>query len=145
MRSKTVITLGQILMILALSQSYAQMAAPNFKLSTQKGNVIELAKLKGKIVVLNFWATWCGPCRKEIPGFLDVYRQYKEEGLEIVGVSLDRDGWKDVGSFVEQAKINYPVVLGDIVLTDAYGGIDAIPATFIIDRQGNVVKSTWAT
>lgn len=140
MRAQRIINLSLMVMLLALSQSFAQKAAPNFKLSTQEGKVVELAALKGKIVVLNFWATWCGPCRKEIPGFMEVYKHYKEKGLEIVGVSLDRDGWEAVGPYVEQAKINYPVVVGNRAMVEAYGGIDAIPATFIIDKQGNVVE-----
>ncbi|HET6274104.1 MAG TPA: TlpA disulfide reductase family protein, partial [Bacteroidota bacterium] len=88
----------------------------------------------------NFWATWCGPCRSEIPGFLDVYKQYKPKGLEIVGVSLDRGGWNEVKPFVEKYKITYPVVVGDGDLADAYGGIEAIPTTFVIDKKGNIVN-----
>lgn len=118
----------------------AQDKAPNFSLKSSNGSVVELAKLKGKVVVLNFWATWCGPCRSEIPGFLDVYKQYKPKGLEIVGVSLDRGGWNEVKPFVEKYKITYPVVVGDGDLADAYGGIEAIPTTFVIDKKGNIVN-----
>lgn len=114
--------------------------APNFKLKTQDGKVLELAKLKGKVVAVNFWATWCGPCRKEIPGFMEVYKEYKPKGLEIVGVSLDQQGWDIVRPYVERSKVSYPVVVGDGDLAQAYGGIDAIPATFIIDKKGNIVK-----
>lgn len=114
--------------------------APSFKLKTQEGKMLELAKLKGKVVAVNFWATWCGPCRKEIPGFMEVYQQYKDKGLEIVGVSLDREGWQVVKPYIERSKINYPIVIGDGDLAKAYGGIDAIPATFIIDKKGNIVK-----
>jgi peroxiredoxin len=128
-----------ILMMLAISQSFAQ-KAPNFRLKSQDGKIVELAKLKGKVVVVNFWATWCGPCRKEIPGFLEVYKQYKDKGLEIVGVSLDQEGWEVVKPYVDQSKMSYPVVVGDGALAEAYGGINAIPATFIIDKKGNVAK-----
>ncbi len=114
--------------------------APNFKLKTQTGKVLELSKLKGKVVAVNFWATWCGPCVKEIPGFMEVYKQYKDKGLEIVGVSLDPKGWDVVRPYLERSKINYPIVVGDMALAEAYGGIDAIPATFIIDKKGNIVK-----
>lgn len=114
--------------------------APNFSLKTASGTTVELAKLKGSVVVVNFWATWCGPCRKEIPGFIEVYEQYKSKGLEIVGISLDRQGWEVVKPYIEQKKVTYPVVMGDDALTEAYGGISAIPTTFIVDKTGNIVK-----
>lgn len=139
MRSMRILSFALTLMLLALGQSYAQ-KAPNFKLKTQDGKVIELAKLKGKVVVVNFWATWCGPCRKEIPGFMEVYKQYKDKGLEIVGVSLDQDGWGIVQRYLERMPISYPIVIGDGELAEAYGGIDAIPASFLIDRKGNIAK-----
>jgi peroxiredoxin len=114
--------------------------APNFSLKTADGKVVELNKLKGKAVVVNFWATWCGPCRSEIPGMLEVYDRYRSKGLEIVGVSLDRDGWRVVSPYVDKTKITYPVVLGDEGIVEAYGGIEAIPTTFVIDKKGNIVE-----
>ena len=114
--------------------------APNFSLKTGDGKVVDLSKLKGKAVVLNFWATWCGPCRSEIPGMLEVYDKYKSKGLEIVGISLDRDGWRVVTPYVEKAKMTYPVVMGDEDVVKAYGGIEAIPTTFVVDKKGNIVE-----
>jgi peroxiredoxin len=113
--------------------------APNFSLKTSDGKSIELKKLEGKVVVVNFWATWCPPCKSEIPGFLEVYKQYKTKGLEIVGISLDETGWKVVKPFIEAYKITYPVVVGDAKLAMAYGGIEGIPASFVIDKKGNIV------
>jgi thiol-disulfide isomerase/thioredoxin len=114
--------------------------APNFVLTTSSGDQIELQKLSGKVVVVNFWATWCGPCRAEIPGMVEVYEKYKGKGLEIVGISLDQSGWRVITPFVEQMKITYPVVWDRGEVAQAYGGIQGIPTTFIVDRKGNVVK-----
>jgi peroxiredoxin len=112
--------------------------APNFSLKTGDGKVFELKKLKGKVVVVNFWATWCGPCRAEIPAFKEVYEQYKDKGVEILGVSLDEGGWGDVKPFAARYAINYPILLGNGTIARAYGNIEAIPTTFIIDKSGNI-------
>lgn len=115
--------------------------AADFELKTSEGKTIQLTKLKGKVVLLNFWATWCGPCRAEIPEFLEVYKQYKERGFEIVGVSLDGEGWSVVNPFVKQYKINYPIVVGNGKLVQEYGGFEFIPTTFLIDKQGAIVHT----
>ena len=134
----TFLTVAILVPVLVFAQPAGK--APNFVLKTANGKTIELNKLKGKVVVVNFWATWCPPCKAEIPGFLDVYKQYKSKGLEIVGISLDQDGWTPVKPFIESHKITYPVVVGDGELADAYGGIDGIPTTFIVDKKGNITK-----
>jgi thiol-disulfide isomerase/thioredoxin len=107
---------------------------------TSSGQTVELKKLQGKAVVVNFWATWCGPCRAEIPGMAEIYGKYKNKGVEIVGVSLDDRGWSVVNPFVQKLGIPYPVVLGNDEVVQAYGGIDAIPTTFFVDKKGTVVK-----
>jgi peroxiredoxin len=112
--------------------------APNFSLKTQDGNVIKLSKLKGKVVLLNFWATWCPPCRAEIPDFIEVYNSYKSEGFEIIGIALDEDGWSKVTPFIKEAKINYPIVLGSDKEVKLYGGFESIPTSFIIDKNGYI-------
>jgi len=113
--------------------------APNFHLRTMEGRTIELQNLQGKVVVLNFWATWCPPCRAEIPGLLEVYRKHRTKGLEIVGISLDSDGWTKVSPLMHELNIDYPVVLGNTDVVNAYGGIRAIPTTVIVDREGKIV------
>jgi cytochrome c biogenesis protein CcmG/thiol:disulfide interchange protein DsbE len=126
--------------IIGVAFSQTRPKAPNFRLKSSTGKTIELAKLRGKVVVVNFWATWCAPCRAEIPGFMEVYRSYKSKGLEIIGISLDETGWEVVKPFLEKHKITYPVVVGDRKVVYDYGGIDAIPTTFVVNRDGDVVS-----
>lgn len=115
--------------------------APDFTLQDLSGKTISLHDFKGKAVLLDFWATWCPPCRREIPHFVDMYKKYQDKGLAIVGVALDDEGTKVVKPFVEEYKVNYTIVLGTPQIQRAYGGIQGIPTTFIIDKEGRIVHS----
>jgi cytochrome c biogenesis protein CcmG/thiol:disulfide interchange protein DsbE len=126
------------LFIANAAQPEKRQKAPNFSLHTQNGKVIELSKLKGKVVLVNFWATWCPPCRAEIPDFIEVYNTYKSKGFEIIGIALDEEGWSKIAPYIEEAKMNYPVVLGSAEVVQQYGGIEGIPTTFIVDKNGYI-------
>ena len=114
--------------------------APDFTLLQLNGESFTLSSLKGKVIILDFWATWCPPCRKGIPDFIALQEEYKEQGLEIVGVLLDQGKKASLESKVEKMGINYVVVLSDREVTQLYGGVRAIPTTFIIDQNGNKVE-----
>ena len=115
-------------------------AAPEFELADLSGKKVRLSDFKGKVVILDFWATWCGPCRMEIPHFVRMQEKYKDKGLEIVGLSLDADGESAVRPFAKEHDINYTMLLASNETADLYGGVLGIPTTFVIDRQGRIVK-----
>lgn len=112
--------------------------APDFTLLDINGNKKSLSDFKGKVIILNFWATWCPSCRKGALNFVELYDDYKERGLEIIGVALDENGEEKVRSFSDENSINYTVLLGDREVSELYGGIFSIPTTFIIDREGRI-------
>ena len=123
----------------AATQSASSVPAPAWKLTTLDGAEISGESLRGKVVVLNFWATWCPPCRKEIPDFVALQREWGERGLVFVGVSMDQQGEAVVRAFAQQFGINYPLAMGDERIAQAFGGIEGLPTTFIINRQGGIV------
>jgi len=113
-------------------------AAPSFTLQDLSGNKVSLSDFKGKVVILDFWATWCPPCVKEIPHFIELQEQYTDKGFAMVGISLDREGVSVVEAFARKYKINYPILMNDGRADRDYGGIRSIPTTFVIDGAGNI-------
>ena len=113
--------------------------APAWELKDVEGKAIKSTSYLGKVVLLDFWATWCPPCREEIPSFIALQKKYEKQGLVVIGVSMDQEGPSIVKPFIKKNGINYPVVMGNDKLADAYGGIEGIPTTFVIDRQGRIV------
>jgi peroxiredoxin len=116
-------------------------SAPDFALKDATGANVKLSDLKGKVVLLNFWATWCGPCKVEIPWFIEFQQTYKDRDFTVVGVSMDDDGWASVKPYVTEKKINYRVVIGDDKMARIYGGVESLPTTFVIDRAGKIAST----
>lgn len=121
------------------SQSATADPAPDFQLETIGGEVFHLKEHRGEVVVLNFWGTWCGPCRQEIPHLVSLQERFGDEGLQVVGVALERGaGVKRVRKFAKQRDINYPVGLGDGTIVRKYGGVRGVPTTIVIDADGQI-------
>ena len=118
-------------------------AAPDFALPTLDGHIVTLSKLRGHAVLLNFWATWCAPCRLELPWLTELSRQYGPQGLEVVGLSVDHEDREVVAGFVRDRHIDYPIVLKDATVTPAYGGARYLPQSFFIDRTGTIVLRVY--
>jgi peroxiredoxin len=114
-----------------------EVLAPAWKLQTTDGREVSSGEFAGKVVLLNFWATWCPPCVAEIPGFITLQKKYQGD-LAVVGISVDQGGVELVKKFIDAKQINYPVLMTDDTVVAAFGGFDAIPVTFLIDRQGRI-------
>ena len=112
--------------------------APDFTLKDLKGTEVNLKEFRGKVVLLNFWATWCPPCRKEIPSMVEIYKKYKDRGLEIIGVNLDKLGKSEVEKFSLEHKINFPVLLNPSGNVASLYGVVVLPTTVFLDRNGRI-------
>jgi cytochrome c biogenesis protein CcmG/thiol:disulfide interchange protein DsbE len=115
--------------------------AAAFSLPGADGAPVSLADYRGKVVLLNFWATWCGPCKIEIPWLVEFQRTYKDRGFTVVGLSLDEDGWDAVKPYAQRRKINYPTALASEEVRLLYGGVEHLPTSFLIDPQGRIAAT----
>jgi peroxiredoxin len=120
-----------------LTPATSRKTAPDFTLTDAKGAPIKLSAYKGRVVLLDFWATWCTGCKVEIPWYVEFQSKYKRSGLSALGVSMDDDGWKAVLPFLQLHKINYPIVIGNWGMGDRFG-FSSMPATLLIDRDGRI-------
>jgi peroxiredoxin len=114
-------------------------AAPDFTLPDMKGKEFQLSSFKGKAVVIDFWATWCEPCKIEMPWLVDLQKKYGPQGLQILGVAMDDADEQTIQAFAHKMGVNYPVLKGTEAVADLYGGLDGLPATFFVDRSGKIV------
>jgi cytochrome c biogenesis protein CcmG/thiol:disulfide interchange protein DsbE len=114
--------------------------APDFSLKDMNGKIVRLSDLRGKVVLINFFATWCAPCRQEIPDFLRLYDHFKEKGFEIVGIGVDMEGEAALRPFSEKFRISYPIVVGTREVVLDYGDITGVPTSFFVDRQGHIAE-----
>ncbi|MDA0746360.1 MAG: TlpA disulfide reductase family protein [bacterium] len=114
--------------------------AAEFELKDLDGNLVRLSDFEGQVRIVDFWATWCPPCRAEIPHFRALYEKYKDQGVAVIGISLDRGGVDVVREFVNREKVNYPTVMGDAKTVKAYGNVQSIPTTFVIDQDGRIYR-----
>lgn len=114
--------------------------APDFELKDADGKTVKLSDYRGKVVLLNFWATWCGPCKIEIPWFVEFEQKYKDKGFAVLGVSMDEEGWDVVKPYLANTKVNYRILLGNDTVAQLYGGVDSLPTSFLIDQQGRIAS-----
>ncbi len=113
--------------------------APDFDLPTLDGKDLKLSGLRGKAVLLNFWATYCGPCKIEMPWFVELQKEYGPQGFQIVGVAMDDASTEDIAKFAKEMGVNYPILLGKESVGQSYGGVSVLPTTFFVDRDGKLI------
>src|SRR5260221_9610151 len=113
--------------------------APDFELPALDGKRLKLSDLRGKAVLLNFWATYCGPCKIEMPWFVELQKEYGPQGFQIVGVAMDDASTEDIAKFAKEMGVNYPILLGQESVGQSYGGVSVLPTTFFLDRDGQLL------
>jgi thiol-disulfide isomerase/thioredoxin len=113
--------------------------APDFELPALDGKNLRLSDLRGKAVLLNFWATYCGPCKIEMPWFVELQKEYGPQGFQIVGVAMDDASTEDIAKFAREMGVNYPILLGKESVGQSYGGVSVLPTTFFLDRDGKLI------
>src|SRR5947209_9721521 len=118
-------------------------AAPDFSLPSLTGQSMKLSDFQGKAVLLNFWATWCEPCKVEMPWFVDLQKKYGPQGLQVLGVAMDDASPKDIAAFAQKMGVNYPILIGKEEVGAQYGGIDYLPSTFYISRDGKIMDHVF--
>jgi cytochrome c biogenesis protein CcmG/thiol:disulfide interchange protein DsbE len=138
---RTALILASLIPLLAFADRDDK-KAPDFARVDATGHKVRLSKYRGKVVLLDFWATWCTGCKQEMPWYVEFADRYKKNGLAVLGVAMDDEGWKIVKPFLaEKMKLNYPVVVGDDALAKQFGGINNMPVTLLIDREGRIAYS----
>ncbi|HYL15476.1 MAG TPA: redoxin domain-containing protein [Terriglobales bacterium] len=126
-----------------LSLARSGQMAPDFKLESLDGKTVHLSDLRGKAVLLNFWATWCVPCKIEMPWFEQLQKQYGPQGLQVIGIAMDDADKADIADFAKNLGVDYPILLGKESVGEAYGGVQFLPATFYVGRDGKVVDKVF--
>jgi cytochrome c biogenesis protein CcmG/thiol:disulfide interchange protein DsbE len=129
-----------VMAVCALAGCARQRPTPDFALKDATGQTVQLSDYHGKVVLLNFWATWCAPCKVEIPWFMEFQREYKDRDLVVLGVSMDEDGWDSVRPYMKEHTFNYRIVIGNDDVGKLFGEIDDLPTTFLIDRGGHIAQ-----
>src|SRR5882724_11670368 len=116
----------------AVKDAKTRKPAPDFTLKDVNGKPVKLSDYKGKVVLLNFWATWCGPCKIEIPWFKEFETSYKNQGFAVLGVAMDDEGWEAVKPYIQEKEVNYRIVVGNEQVSVLYGDVESLPTTFVI-------------